>query len=146
MAPAPYTRDALGTIRLNAGRMPPERLAEELGWTLGRLERVARHNGYSLKCQDEHPHVRPPSPNKLRNPQARCVQVSALLYLHDIATLDAIAARLNIKRARVLVRVIENARARGLLFDLARVRSGRPEPASEPTSDPTGAPQLETTA
>lgn len=129
--PVPHTRDTLGTIRRNAGKLPAAQLAEELGWSLSRLERVARDNGYDLKCrpQDE------PSPTWLTvvsrsqtlNPNTRCVSVNVLLYPADVAALDIVARDNGIRRSRVISRLVENARAHGVLPDLAR----RPAPRAK---------------
>lgn len=128
----PFTPATLGTIRRNAGRMPPAQLAAELGWSLGRLERVARENGYSLKCREpEAPalHIARPEGVARRHvdPDKRSVQVSTWVYPADRAALDAVAGALGITRSRVLTRLVEAARARHLLADLTRLPAPRAE-------------------
>lgn len=128
--PAPHTRDTLGTIRLNAGRMPAAQIAEQLGWTLTRLQRVARHNGYDLKYTEEadaEPIVPPPAPRT----NCRNVPVTVMLYPADVAALDVVARSFGIKRSRVLIRVVENALARGILANLAHMPAPRPDIAAE---------------
>ena len=47
--PVPYTRDTLRVIRRNAPNIPRDKLAEAMGWTLTRLERVAKEQNIELK-------------------------------------------------------------------------------------------------
>lgn len=127
--PAPHTRDTLGTIRRNAGKMPPERLAEELGWTLSRLEGVARHNGYDLKYTERPAEV--VAPPIAPRPICRSESVTIMLYAADVAALDVVARSFSIKRSRVIIRLVENALARGILANLAHMPAPRREPAPE---------------
>lgn len=133
--PAPHTRDTLGTIRRNAGKMPAAQLAAELGWSLSRLERVARAYGYDLQCP-----AADPSPSWLAavsrgqtlDPDTRCVAVNVLLYPADAAALDFVAREHGIKRSRVVSRLVENARAHGVLADLSRRPAPRPRGEAQP--------------
>lgn len=133
--PAPYTRDTLGTIRRNAGRMPAAQLADELGWTLHRLERVARDNAYDLKYAPD-PFEAPPDPPK-RAASGRNTQVTVLLYPADVDALDMVGRAFGIKRSRVVSRLIENAIARGILANLAHMPAPRLAPAAETPAEVT---------
>ncbi len=132
--PAPHNPSTLGTIRRNAGRMPAAQLARELGWSLTRLERVARENGYDLRQDDDPPALsvaEPPGHGRNYNPRTRCVSVNVLLYPADAAALDILARDNGIRRSRVVSRMVENARRDGVLPDLAR----RPSPPPVPVDD-----------
>lgn len=135
-APAPHTRDTIGTIRRNAGKIPAARLAEELGWSIGRLERVARAHGYDLKCLT--PDDPPPtwlatvSRGEVIDPSTRCIHVNVLLFPADVAALDIVARDNGVRRARVISRMVENARAQGLLEGLACRPAPRPRVEAEP--------------
>lgn len=48
--PAPHDRSTIRTIRLNAGKMPAQEIADALGWTLHRLETCASANRIDLTC------------------------------------------------------------------------------------------------
>lgn len=129
--PAAQTPDTIGTIRRNAGKMPAAQIAHHLGWSMGRLERTARAHGYDLKCRDQDE----PSPSWLAvvsrrhslDPNTRCVSMTIMLSPADAAALDALAHECGTKRSRLVSNVIENARAHGVLPDLARRPLPRPE-------------------
>jgi hypothetical protein len=46
---ADLTRATKGVIRKNAGKMPAVDIADAMGWTLRRLQRVARADGIDLR-------------------------------------------------------------------------------------------------
>lgn len=140
---APLTHDTLGVIRRNAGRVPKAEIAKSLGWNESYLERVARDHGYDLRMvvdrpAGEQPHpitrsraVREPlrrGPARRHPAHLRSEQVSFAMMPSDLALIEATANAFGLKRAAVLGRIIENARARGLIEDLARLPAPMPEP------------------
>jgi hypothetical protein len=137
----PFTRETLGTIRKNAGKMPKDELARSVGVTVSFLERVAREQNIDLSPVVEHvPDQREPSGTKIeprpsrRQPQPRnhhTEYVSAAFRASDVDLMDRLASEHRIRRSRVITRVFENARARGLLADLASVPAPLPDKTGE---------------
>lgn len=127
---APLTRETLANIRKNAGRVPPIRIAESLGWTLPQLERVAHQRQIDLKLEPVHPDDAPEPPRQYDR------RIAFSLGGRDLGRIEELAARYYLPRAGIVRRVIENARARGLLDELARL----PAPATEPHEEVLDAP------
>ncbi len=50
-AAAPYTPSVVNTIRRNAGVVPPQKIAADLGWSGTRLKRTAEKHGIDLHAQ-----------------------------------------------------------------------------------------------
>lgn len=129
----PYDQDALAAIRRNAGRMPAMEIANSLGWPLSRLQRIARDHGFDLKVpearvEDPASVESRPSNRPHKDPEhLRSVTVSAALMPSDAQLIETIAAETGLRRGRVISRVIENARARDMLLELAKLPAPMPE-------------------
>lgn len=141
-----YTRDAIQTIKKNAGRVPPAEIAATLGWTVPQLERIAAKHEIPLRLfirdaatpesdprrpnpHYSHKHTRV-APDKLRS-----IQVTCNLRKANVSTIDQVAAERFLKRSRVAMYIIEGALARGIVDDLvnAALDADREEsPDAEP--------------
>ncbi len=137
----PFNRDALNTIRRNAGRVPPTQMAAALGWPLSQLERVARDHGLDIVIRPapSEPYRAPLSAAQVESAAgprvrgiARSISASTTLFVSDSELIDTIGRRHGLTRSRVLSRIIENARARGILSELAHLPAPLPDAASEP--------------
>lgn len=127
-----YTRDLIRTIGRNAGKVPKHVMANSLGISVSFLERIAGEHGYDLRLI-ETPPFDPFSTGSAHNPAAQrsdrhSESVTTTLMPRDLVLIDQLAARYGIARARVISRIIERARDRGIIDELARL------PALMPTS------------
>ncbi len=123
---APLTPDTLKVIRRNAGRVLPHEIARSLGWTTSQLERVCRDRMIDLAVAPVAPTAPAYFPRADRR-DVRSEQVTIALLPCDIEAIEAIGRDIGQRRARVISRIIENARARGLLADLAKLPAPLPE-------------------
>ena len=123
-----YTPDAIRTIIRNAGRVPPERIAADLGWPLARVERIAREQNLDMR-------VAPPSPPPtataiaedlaFRRKEGRYGNITVNLSHTDHQTMLAKAKDANLRRATLLAALIKGALATGVFDSL--VAAGRKE-------------------
>ncbi len=134
----PQTPDAIRTIRRNAGVVPADRIANSLGWTFGRLQRVARTFQIDLRMRVPDP--APPRVNRAL-PNMRTEQFGTRFRAIDADILRAKAADHFMKPATFIAAVIEGAILRGKLDDLASAGKGY-RPVAEPDSAETARDEL----
>jgi hypothetical protein len=131
---ADYTIDAVRTIRRNAGTVTPARLAASLGWTEGRLARVAAQHHVDLRMlvervAEDASAARRGRPRYVAPSEKRSERFAVLLCPAAAEILRAKAAAHFLMPARMLAKVFEGALARGKIEDLASAAATwRPEP------------------
>ena len=121
---APLTPATLNLIRRNAGRVPSCEIASALGWTLDKLERVAREQRLSLR-------IDPPPPNPLPDPLSAAGNLSrnAAIRRNETFTVRLRPADAQILRdkakarmtnpSHLLAEIFEGALARGKIDEMA---------------------------
>ncbi len=129
----PQTPDAIRTIRRNAGMVPADRIARDLGWPYGRLLRAARTFNIDLRMRVADPAS---EASRARGSAAdiRSEQFGARFRTVDADILRAKAADHFMKPATFIAAVIEGAILRGKLDDLASAGKGY-RPVAEASGD-----------
>lgn len=118
---APYTPAVVNTIRKNAGLVPPQTIADVLGWSATQLDRIAKRHNIDLRAQiadrdDGAPVLATVA--RVRLPARRSEHFSVRLRASDAEIIRAKATARFTNPSALLALLIEGAIARGKVDDL----------------------------
>jgi hypothetical protein len=127
-SPQPYTPDVVQrTIAKNAGRVPPQQIADALGWPLPRLERVAHRHEIDLRLFSRRESDRAGTPTyavRVSLADRRSEHFGVKLRPADAAILRVKAGERFTNPSDILARVFEGAVARGKVDELITAAAG----------------------
>jgi len=123
----PYTLAAVRTIRKNAGLVPPQTIADALGWTPNQLDRIAKKHGIDLRAQiatrDDGVKILA-TVKRVTMLDRHTEHFGVRLRRDDAKVLKEKAGKRFTNPSRLIAEVFEGAVARGWVDELASVSRG----------------------